>query len=86
MPLIVWHHRLRCCYLRCLIIRAIARLPILATGEGFATPAAGFQTGSKESRAFDQQPMLVTPGGISGPRSVSHICYLPIVGIALATR
>ena len=61
------------------IVRAIAHVHILATDEGFATPAAGFQAGSKESRAFHQEPILVTSGRISGPRSLSHICYLPIV-------
>ena len=61
------------------IVRAIANVHILATGERFATPAAGFQAGSKESRAFDQKPILVTSGRISGPRSLSYIRDLPIV-------
>ena len=46
------------------VVRAIAHVYILATGEGFATPAAGFQAGSKESRAFNQKLILVLSGRI----------------------
>ena len=55
------------------IFRAIAHVHILATGEGFATPAAGFQAGSKESRAFDLQLFRSNP---RSSRSAIFVTYL----------
>ena len=81
------HHVVEHHYLRYwLFARANASCPILAPGDGFATPAAGFLRAVKKSRALGQLPILAAYGHISGPRFLSYIRYLSVVLIALATR
>ena len=79
---VIEHHCLR----YWLFSRAAASSPILAPGDGFATPAAGFLRAVKKSRALGQLPILAASGHFSGPRFLSYIRYLPVVLIALATR
>ena len=79
---VIEHHCLRYWLFAC----EAASLSILAPGDGFATPAAGFLRAVKKSRALGQLPILVASGHFSGPRFLSYIRYLPVVLIALPTR